>query len=85
MDKFGIFNILSSLIGKNGGIFGGENGNANTNFSTKLGGGKELNGNNNDNAAEKRASFAPLNSAMLSTMKNHEEFINRVKFRNGKK
>ena len=85
MDKFGIFNILSSLIGKNGGILGGEKGNANANFSTELGDGKKLNGNNNDSVAEKRAGFAPLNSAMLSTMKNHEEFINRVKIRNGKK
>ena len=71
MDKFGIFNLLSSLFSatqtQNGENPNGEN----TAFSSAT----QI----TDNvAAEKRANLPPLKNSMLSTMKNHDEFYKRV-------
>lgn len=76
MDKFGIFNVLSSLLGQstrqNDGLKadGG-------NFSTSAAAEKS-----ETQAAEKRATFPPLQSSMLETMRNHDEFVKRVKKQN---
>lgn len=70
MDKFGIFNLLSSLLGDKNG----ENAPDPSVLSPK-----NL---PQDNAqAEKRATLAPLQNSMLATMQNHEEFVKRVKTR----
>lgn len=78
MEKFGIFNVLSSLLGSFGAAKGEKTPDpaysSPQNFSDK----PEI------TAAEKRASFAPLQNSMLSTMKNHEEFVKRVRAKNGK-
>lgn len=78
MDKFGIFNVLSSLL---------------NNFTQNKG---ETNDGGNylapppafsdsDTAnAEKRATFPPLQNSMLAVMKNHDEFLKRVKAKNTK-
>ena len=71
MDKFGIFNLLSSLISglaqKNG------DSNADNTFMSP-----SETQSAETIAAEKRASFPPLKNSMLSTMKNHDEFYKRV-------
>ena len=73
MDKFGIFNLLSSLLGQN---------------APKSDSQSQDNFKNTPNfrdvspevqAAKTRASLPPLQNSMLLTMKTHDEFIKRVK------
>lgn len=81
MDKFGIFNLFSSLLGQSSKP-SGEN-NADYSYSAP----PPLNNNNNNNEtspAEKRAEFPPLQNSMLSTMRNHDEFVKRVLAQNKK-
>ena len=73
MDKFGIFNLLSSLLS-------GNNPDSDNKASGDLADGKGF----FDSAADKkainaRAIFPPLQNSMLATMKTHDEFIKRVK------
>ena len=75
MDKFGIFNILSSILGGNQSE---KAGNPNTPDAPKPKYSSE------ESAAEKRAAFPPLQSSMLATMKNHDEFVKRVNANNKK-
>lgn len=78
MEKFGIFNILSSLLGGND--------------TAKQGNTREIGNdfppsdmkNNESVLAEKRATFAPLQNSMLMTMRNHDEFVKRVRAKNKK-
>ena len=76
MDKFGIFNILSSL-------FGGTQ-TENSKNSAELPPQNPPYSSGENTQAEKRASFAPLKNSMLSTMKNHDEFVKRVSLKNKK-
>ena len=76
MDKFGIFNLLSSLLS-------GNNTNSDNNVSGDLPVAKAF----PDNAAETmsakiRVNFPPLQNSMLATMKSHDEFVKRVKAKN---
>lgn len=81
MDKFGIFNLLSSVLG----VKKADENEKTKNFASDspLSARAEnplfgrITGENTQ--AEQRATFAPLQSSMLETMKNHEEFIKRVK------
>lgn len=72
MDKFGIFNVLSSLLNFVGtdksapAAQGGTNDNPPERMS------------DDGKSAEARAKTAPLQAAMLFTMKNHDEFVKRV-------
>ena len=76
MDKFGIFNILSSLFGA---IQTEKTGTTTKIPSTKLPYSASENA-----QAELRANFAPLQNSMLSTIKNHDEFVKRVNLKNKK-
>ena len=76
MDKFGIFNILSSILGKNQAEKIGNS--VNSAVQNPLPYSEE------STAAEKRATFPPLQSAMLKAMKNHDEFVKRVNTHNKK-
>lgn len=78
MDKFGIFNLFSSLLGQSTKP-NGEN-NADYSYSAP----PPLNNNNENSSAEKRAEFPPLQNSMLSTMRNHDEFVKRVLAQNKK-
>ena len=78
MDKFGIFNLLSSFLGqsfKNSG----EN-SADYSYSAP----PPLNDKNESATAEKRATLPPLQNSMLKTMQNHDEFVKRVRDKNKK-
>lgn len=75
MDKFGIFNILSSLLNANQT----EKPQTPTDFSPAKSAFSD-----SDKAAEKRAVFPPLQNSMLATMKNHDEFVKRVNSRTKK-
>ncbi len=77
MEKFGIFNVLSSLLGNSGA----EKSEKTPDFSVSSPQG--LSEKTESGNAEKRATFAPLQNSMLSTMKNHEEFVKRVRAKNG--
>ena len=87
MDKFGIFNILSSLINQNTSSAPTsssqkvENKDALSSLISSL-----LKNNSSPNANQNPTqnlpkSHAPLNKSMLSTMSNHDQFIKRVKER----
>lgn len=76
MDKFGIFNILSTLF--NG--TGTEKSENSAGFAPA----NPLYATGENAAAERRATFIPLQSSMLATMKNHDEFVKRVNSKNGK-
>lgn len=78
MDKFGIFNILSSFLGqsfKNSG----EN-SADYSYSAP----PSLAENSESTTAEKRATLPPLQHSMLKTMQSHDEFVKRVRAKNKK-
>ena len=76
MDKFGIFNILGSLLGQTGAPADGKTADAPT-FSPP-----QYTAASETVQAEKRASLPPLQSAMLTTMQSHEEFVKRVRAKN---
>mgnify|MGYP004569053745 CR=1 FL=1 len=72
MDKFGIYNLLNSFLG----AFSApkpENG-APTPDRAPAG---------NENASAPPAVFPPLQAGMLSVMREHDEFIKRVKAKSG--
>ena len=71
MDKFGIFNILSSLMS---GISQKNGDDWNTGSIPSPNTAQAVESIN----AEKRANLPPLKNSMLSTMKNHDEFYKRV-------
>ena len=76
MDKFGIFNLLSSLLN-------GNNVNSDNKPMGDTGGATPFSDNASEyKTAENRATFPPLQNSMLSTMKSHDEFVKRVKARN---
>ena len=83
MDKFGIFNLLSSILGAPSESASGKNQNFTINSppfnhsENHPAGGKV-----ESEQAENRATFAPLQNSMLQTMKNHDEFVKRVKKHN---
>ena len=66
MDKFGIFKILNSLTGLLGGNYEGLSSLPLRPQETE------------DSSAKKRAVAPPLQNAMLSTIKSHDEFVKRV-------
>ena len=87
MDKFGIFNLLGSLINQNSSSAPTsssqkvENKDALSSLISSL-----LKNNSSPNANQNPTqnlpkSHAPLNRHMLSTMSNHDQFIKRVKER----
>ena len=76
MEKFGIFNLLSSLFATPKET-GGEN------FAENKGELPNFTAEDYENAnAAKRATKAPLKNSMLATMKNHDEFVKRVRAQN---
>lgn len=95
MDKFGIFNLISSLIAKNSSSStpSSTDENANTSpLNTLLNSiiqanssGQIVNDASRENAPQKPAyTTPPLHSAMLSTMTAHDSFVERVKKQNQK-
>ena len=77
MDKFGIFNLLSSFLGQS----------VKSNDSTDNGSylaPPTFNDKNENASAEKRATLPPLQNSMLNTMRSHDEFVKRVHARNKK-
>lgn len=84
MEKFGIFNLLSSLFAAQSGT-GGANPAEKSAENSAENQGKLLPFRTVDldnAAAEKRATVAPLKNSMLATMKNHDEFVKRVRAQN---
>ncbi len=88
MDKFGIFNLLSSLSkgeNKNFSEDGGEKNNASPDLSALVG---NLLGGNNPQKKEVSSpsatpkEFKPLQNSMLTTMAKHDEIIKRIKEKN---
>lgn len=77
MDKFGIFNLLSSLFGQSAGLNDGKEPLSAPDFSGEKEG--------TDAAATRRANSPPLQNSMLCTMKNHDEFVKRVHAQRGKR
>lgn len=78
MDKFGIFNLLSSLLN-------GNNTNSDTAATDNLNNLQPFSDNNaEEKAAKARATFPPLQNSMLLTMKSHDEFVKRVKAKQSK-
>lgn len=76
MDKFGIFNILSSLFN------GTRTEKIENPASSAIINPPPL---TNENAqAEMRATSIPLQNSMLATIKNHDEFVKRVNSKNKK-
>ena len=95
MDKFGIFNLLNSLINLNGSKTTETTSSSNElsptlqNFITALKGNNSMDTASVNNQSSKSntpppatMSKPPLQSAMLSTMRSHDEFIKRVKTNN---
>lgn len=82
MDKFGIFNILSSLIGNTG--VEKDDGNRNFSDGAATQNLQSENAKTDADVAQMRASFKPLQNSMLSAMKNHDEFVKRVRDKNKK-
>ena len=78
MDKFGIFNLLSSLLG-NFTQKPEENNQVVTSPASPISFPSAKH--DNELSAEKRANFPPLQNSMLLTMKSHDEFIKRVRGR----
>ncbi|MBQ9485716.1 MAG: hypothetical protein IJU83_02640 [Clostridia bacterium] len=78
MDKFGIFNLLGSLMGLSGNAT-----DANGTAYAKPDEGKKDDF-SREISAESRAKMPPLQSAMLATMQSHENFVKRVRAKNGK-
>lgn len=78
MDKFGIFNLLSTLLSKN-------NVNSDISAADNFADAPSLSGGVSETkAANARATLPPLQHAMLLTMKSHDEFVKRVKAKNQK-
>ena len=73
MDKFGIFNLLTSLLGGNNGNSEDRPKDGLINSQAEADTAPEI------KTAETRARLNPLQNSMLLTMKNHDEFIKRVK------
>ena len=84
MDKFGIFNLLSSIFGQQGGNFSdvttGLLGNSAQNNAENISQNANVSSNDNDViSANARSAQPPLKNSMLKTMLNHDEFVKRVK------
>lgn len=77
MDKFGIFNLLSTFLGQSFKNNGDNSAEYSYSEPPPLADKESIN-------AEKRASFPPLQNSMLTTMKNHDEFVKRVRDKNKK-
>ncbi|MBO4252285.1 MAG: hypothetical protein J5911_06475 [Clostridia bacterium] len=82
MDKFGIFNLISSLLG--GNFLNSDKKPQDVSPDQSLfSGTPDLTAKDSATfSAENRAKFPPLQNSMLATMKNHDEFIKRVKNKN---
>ena len=80
MEKFGIFNLLSSLFAAQSGTGGANPAENSAENQGKLLPFRTVDSENA--AAEKRAAVAPLKNSMLATMKNHDEFVKRVRAQN---
>ena len=84
MDKFGIFNILNSLLSSksdNTAQNPPTSTDANNLLSSLLSPKKQ----EEPPKKPQPTSFAPIQSSMLSTMNSHDEFIKRVMTKNDKK
>lgn len=79
MDKFGIFNLLSSFLGQSFKS-GGDNPPDNS-YSPP----PAFPDNSESASAEKRAALPPLKNSMLKTMQSHDEFVKRVREKNTKR
>lgn len=79
MDKFGIFGLISSLLGENNGVRDQNRQAESSDFSSSFQSTDE------SQAAKQRANLPPLQNSMIITMKNHDEFIKRVKAKQNKK
>lgn len=77
MEKFGIFNLLGSFLGQSVKKEGEINAEYSYSAPPPLADKESI-------SAEKRASFPPLQNSMLTTMKNHDEFVKRVRDKNKK-
>lgn len=75
MDKFGIFNILSSLFGT---PLTGKSEN-----SEGLPPAETFTKDRQSEQAKQRAELKPLQNSMLSTIKSHDDFVKRVRAKNG--
>ena len=73
MDKFGIFNLLSSFLGQSFRS-SGENP-ADYSYSAP----PAFPDKSETAAAEKRATLPPLQNSMLKVMQSHNEFVKRVR------
>ncbi len=71
MDKFGVFNLLSSLLNKTGQ----ENSTNSNDFSI-------ASSDKPQQSSKPTAPPLPLQAGMINTMTNHDEFIKRVKQKN---
>ena len=78
MDKFGIFNVLSALLGQSAGQTVGKS-DDDSYLSPP-----PVTGNAESGEAEKRAALPPLKNSMLATMKTHDEFVKRVRAQTAK-
>lgn len=78
MDKFGIFNLLSSFLGQSFNK-SGEN-SADYSYSAP----PAFPDKSETDAAEKRATLPPLQNSMLKIMQSHDEFVKRVRDKNKK-
>lgn len=87
MDKFGIFNLLSSLSNLNGQKSTQENSEKNQSAWDKILSAltQNVNTQNTDKKQDTPPAFKPLQSSMLSTMTSHDEFVKRVKQNNSEK
>ena len=88
MDKFGIFNLLNSFFSLNSQNAPQKSNESATSAFDKILSSlansvpKKDNALNNKSAEQSKKTFAPLQSAMLSTMQSHDEFLKRVKQKN---
>ena len=95
MDKFGIFKLLSSFLSQNGqnstsqteNSIGSESkDNPLSSLLNSLTKNSQSSQNNtptpNQNQPKEKKQFVPLQSAMLSTMNSHDQFVKRVKEKN---
>ena len=86
MDKFGIFNLLSSFFNfYQQNKQSTENNNEQFNFAnalSSLGKNQDVTTQKEQNIAPKNSSI-PLQASMLATMASHDQFVKRVKEKNG--
>lgn len=93
MDKFGVFKLLNSFFNfyeQNKGNFANNptqdksaEQNPLSDVLSMISNKNQHNKNNQPQAKKPEKTYAPLQSSMLSTMNSHDEFIKRVKEKNG--